>query len=395
MASEEDLKIEEKLFNETLKHQAFAMGKQRCKLFEYLYLHRDGYVTVTQLVQEVLDLAKGTEKVDDRLKSSLSDLRKHLKSVAIQSESPVHWILPEGLPALGYRLQLSERPTITFWKAHQGKYSPLMIYTEPIFFYDIKTGSYLRFLDVNPPVDDRDAAIEALVKAHGAELRMHYPGESLKERLRPTHIYVGMGEMDAMESLQGWFSGHGSPKLRRIASDAAERIEILGSPILFGGRNTNGLMDAYLGAQEASCFEYKLHPTSLKCVSIHKITAEERRELSGKYDITDEGGEWFRVGNNITLDQTRDRLVILYRMRVPGSQRLATMLASEATLGIRQVAIAITEDKKIQKMIHSLMDQNGALPDTFEALFSVKIAPTKRQHEAGDAELIAVRKHSK
>jgi len=382
---------EELLIDDILSTSAFKKASLRSKLLSYLSDHRERYVPSDEIMTQVFGLTEAHLKSEERVRERTKDLRDALEEFDLVTDLPQVCTLPNATQGEGYKLRFDPRdplsPAKVFWRAHLGKYPPILVYTEPMFFYDIVTGGYMRFLDVNPE-SIGETAITELDARHGAELRKQY-GSSLEERLRPTRIYVGLGEVAALDILGVWFS---QKAFIHVAKEASDRIAVLrGSPILLGGSRTNKLIDSYLNCEEGRHFGYRLHETKFKFVSIANATEAEKSSLA-KFSITQEG-EYTHAGNMATLSQVRDRLVIVHRMLVPGSKRTVTMISSEATLGIRQVACALTEKDQVAPIVKALANGDGSLPNSFELLFSVRIAPGNMEHEAGDAEFIAYRKY--
>lgn len=392
MAEQKEKSAEERLIDDILRVGAFRNATLRRQLLMYLFEHADRCVSSEEIAKKVFGLTDKYKGTDERVRERTADLRDALKEYALTTKGSLVCSLPLGVSGKGYQLKIEaqerDAPTVAFWSAHLGKDAPILVYTEPIFFYDIVTGGYIRFLDVNPRSSDREQAIAALDSKHGAELRKQY-GSSLEERLRPTRIYVGLGEVAALEMLSAWFTHRAFIHPEKEASDRI--VTTTGSPILLGGSRTNKLIESYLGCEEGRHFGYRMHATKYKFISIHQATEAEKKSLR-RFSVADEG-EYTHAGNMATLSQVRDRLVIVHRMPVPGSRRMVTMISSEATLGIKQVAAALTNDEQAVPVIKALADEQGTLPESFELLFSVRIAPANMEHEAGMAELLACRKY--
>jgi hypothetical protein len=371
----------------------FKNASLRSKLLKYLFENRHRYVSSDEIMDKVFGLEEAPYlKDENRVRERVGDLRRALEDFALTTDLPVICSLPEAVQGLGYKLEFKPRnpdcEAVRFWKPHMTTSPLLLVYAEPVFFYDIVTGAYMRFRDVNPRSDDRNIAIEALDARHGEELRKQL-GSSLEARLRPTRSYVGVGEIAAVDVLSEWFSR----SFRQIEKEASERVfSTTGCPILLGSTRTNKLIDCYLGCEEGRHFHYRLHTGRFNSISIASPSEHERASLA-KFTLTDEGDS-ICAGNAPTLSQARDRLVIVHRMFVPGTKRTVTMISSEATLGIKQVALALTEDDQLAPIIERLQDQDGILPSTFELLFSVRIAPAEIQHEAGLAEFLCCRKYA-
>jgi hypothetical protein len=69
------------------------------------------------------------------------------------------------------------------------------------------------------------------------------------------------------------------------------------------------------------------------------------------------------------------------------------MISSEATLAIREVARALTDDAQMEKIFSFCGISENAMPESFEMLFSVRIAPSNIEHETGEPEILGFRKY--
>lgn len=99
------------------------------------------------------------------------------------------------------------------------------------------------------------------------------------------------------------------------------------------------------------------------------------------------------AGNKAELPAVRDRLAIVHRMPTPEGKGTITMISSDTSLAIQQVALALTDDGQAG----AIMDKTGwtetTLPKSFEMLFGVRISPANIEHGAGDAELLGWRNY--
>jgi hypothetical protein len=101
-----------------------------------------------------------------RVRERVSDLRKRLGKIAASTDSPVSLQVPNAGPKEGYRLIVGEKPrrgaADGFWDVHTRADDVLMVYAEPVFFFDPEAASYIRYFDVNPRGGDAESSIAEL-----------------------------------------------------------------------------------------------------------------------------------------------------------------------------------------------------------------------------------------
>lgn len=103
-----------------------------------------------------------------------------------------------------------------------------------------------------------------------------------------------------------------------------------------------------------------------------------------------EEGNNLIAGSGMTLSVKRTRLALLTRMPNPESESQAiTLITSDTTLAIQQVAHAITNDNELKPILATLGWPEKPLPPSFEMLFSVDIAPSGVDDNASPAHLLA------
>jgi hypothetical protein len=335
----------------------------------------------------------------EKIRETVYRLRITLKEIPLPPEGDRHfWIPyaqePDSQGRRSYRLELvTKRQMLThvFWRPHTRTENDnvKLIYDEPIFYYDIVHLCFFRYFDTNPESVSGANAVSELEKLHGKELKNFISG-SLEERLRPSRLYVGIGEMEAMNALALWFSRESFLPVIREASNRGGSL--VGScPILLGSERTNLAMKRFWKSKESQKFAFRLHPKRFAFVSIRKPKTEESCEFDGF--IVEEDGESTAVGLNATISQARERLVIVTRSQSPDGKGWTTIISSDTTLALREVVFALVDERMLGDILARAQINTEDLREAFEMLFSVEVAPSGDEHETGVAKLRCFRKY--
>ncbi len=382
---EDALDPEEKLVKDILSTKAFRNARLRAELLRFLGENSSRYVTVNDLFG-LFGLNEDYLRNDEHIRERIKDLRDALKDFALLTDLPLVCSLPNAVQGQGYKLLFAERgkesATHFFWKTHLGKHPPIFVYPEPMFYYDIERGSYTRFLNTNPESHTRDAALNELERLHAPDVKVMF-GDDPRAKLRPSHAYVGMGEVEAMESIGEWLEKNSVERVNKVASEKAGSLKEY-SPICLGSQRTNRFIHAFREKHHYSLAEKISH------IAIKEAT-EQEKEAVAKYDGHTENGMTV-AGQPATTSPVRYRFVIISRVTMPGSFIKATLISSDATLAVRQAGRALTDDEQLG----GILDKAGwaSMPDEFEMLLSVRIAFGSMEDEADIPELLACRSYS-
>jgi hypothetical protein len=402
--------------------QYLDKAPQRLAVFDYLWENQGRTVDAKELWDKVLKDRSFSDQQHSEPNAPHSNMRQtctKLREKLIEFFTPErcwrwrrHIELPEGSRHVPYQLKVTElkdTPTMAFWRPHVIENNVNLVYVRPMFYLDVKTGCHLRFLDTNPTTDDPDKALLELEKQHPEELKKLYGSiDAARERLRPTHVYLGMGEVAALDALTKWFQKWPWVEVEKQANDSITSIQRT-SPVLIGSQRSNKFIGGQLALDETVRFHYRLHDTDVFYVSIAEASEEEKGKLGEFFDLREEFQEAKNpltklpsrppktvpctvAGSGMSLSVKRNRLVILTRMPNPESRnRTVTMITSDTTLAIQQVADALTDDEQLAPLLEALGWPSNPLPSCFEMLFSVEIAPGGVDNNTGPALLLAVR----
>jgi hypothetical protein len=385
------------LVREALKSALMKKAENLRKLLEYLEKHMKDEITADDIWEEVLEESE-FETDGQRVRELACRLRAVLDDIAEDSGNEEFLYVPFADEVQedgrnGYRLMVrrrrEKRATEIFWGPHTRSENVKLIYAEPVFYYDIVSLGYIRYLDTDPETTKNEIAIKELESRHGGELKKLF-GESLAERLRPTRVYIGIGDAQSLERLTTWFERRA---LLKPAKDASHRVGGLqGScPILLGSERTNQIIKNYLDSEGGQKFRYRWSMERVGHVEIHGVRDSEKKALTG-YDVLEQNDVTV-FGQAATISQVRDRAAIVTRMRMPGSKGTVTMISSDSTLAIREVVFALTDDDNTEGIIAASGWELGDLPKEFEMLFSVRIAPAHFEHEGSLPHLIGARSY--
>ena len=379
----------------------FRGAPQRGALLNYLWQNRGEYSKPLDIWEGALhEYSRSKHKdeaeynFEDSVRQSCLELRKSLHRYCAGLNEGWGFMLPSGTPGRGYQLQpvpLNKYGASNeFWRGHAEAESIVLVYTEPTFYYDILKDGYIRFLDTNPQSDDKELALAELERRHGEELQGR-DGIAIRERLRPTHVYVGIGEVAALEMLSQWFYERAGLQVQKVASGKISSVSKC-APILLGNMRTNRFISSFLRSREGQHFHYRLHETMIGHVAIENADDKEIKALGGFSPSRDEKGRTV-AGQRATLSAVRDRFAVLTRMPNPGGTNSVTMISSDTTLAIQQVAMALTDNKQTYQILTKLGWPEEPLPPSFEMLFSVQIGAGDIDDDSTLPKLLAYRKY--
>jgi len=389
------------LIESVIESPEFGSAPQRASLFRYLWENREVFsrpIDIWELALQPYSRSKHRNEehydFESAVRQSCLELRQFLYRHFAGFNDGWGFILPLGTPGRGYQLQAVPLnrygPTNEFWRAHARAESIVLVYAEPTFYYDILNDGYLRFLDTNVHSDDQEMAWSELEKLHGKVLAAY--GIAIRQRLRPTHVYIGIGEVAALDTLGKWFYERAGVQVQRVASGKIASVSKY-SPILIGNMRTNRFIKSFLTSRQAQHFHYGLHETMIGHITLDKNDAKEIEAVAGLKSSADGKGRAI-LGQRATLSAVRDRFAILTRMPNPGGTGSITMISSDTSLAIQQVALALTDNKQTYEILTKLGWPKEPLPPSFEVLFSVQIGAGNIDDDATFPKILAYRKYT-
>ena len=392
-----------------LASKDFFPAPVRTALFNYLWANRDRVSPAIDIWEGALHEISRSKKKNEAeydyetvVRQSCDDLREAFRSYFASVTRGWYFDLPPAKRGVGYRLnifRLYDPPiaTMTFWGPHVEQKNVVLVFAQPMCYLDIESGCYLRFLNTNSQSGVRDEALSELEKRHPEELQKWF-GTAARERLRPAHIFVGIGEMAALDALTTWFQTYPFVTVQKVANESITTLRGI-SPILIGSPRTNKFIRTFLNSEEGHHFRYRHHET-IGYIAIKDAGPEEKAALS-EFSLYEENGSTVVSVRPMSLSAVRTRLVVLTRMPKPGGPGSVTMISSDTSLAIEQVALALTIDEgqqtekkpQIGQILKSLGWPHHPLPASFEVLFSVKIAPGGLDDEAEAPRLLMASKY--
>ena len=378
----------EQLMERILQSPPFVKAKKARKLLAFLVKNRDRIVSGPEISKELWNLP-GNQHDGEHVRERVHDLRERLRRIEEVTDSTFYFEIPDAAVCGGYRVAFPERKgraaSAGFWRPHTKADDVRVIYPEPVFYFDPITAKYIRYYDTNP--SEYRSAVGELEARHGKDLCPLY-GLPLSEHVAPRCVFVGIGEVAALDMLAEWFLHRSFLKVRRQASSRTTSV-LEGCPILIGSERTNHFIEELLNSEEGQEFGYRLH-ADIGFVTIRNAKEKEKAALQ-KFSVREENDGQIVAGHAPTLSIKRDRLAILYRMPTPGGRGTITMISSDTSLAVQQVAKVLTDDEEAGNIMQLTGWSELTMPRSFEMLFAVRVAPTSMEHEAGEATLLGWR----
>jgi len=258
------------LIEKILHSEDFVRAETCSDLLRLLFEHKNdrGGVDGKTLAEELYKKKKHNDP-ERAFRVLCIDLRKNLWRYSGSKEGQEQkWscLLPDAVSGQGYKLRFIDQwdlPGLTgaFWQAHrQGSKSPIVAYSEPLFFRDRGGNRVFRWFDVNFDDPARELAMKTLHEKHP---------ETKNEDLHPSYLYVLSGEINARQYIREWFedvAGISVPALNSRRSNST----IISStcPILLGNPQVNSLMRHLLQSAECKQLSYRFdnHRFGVTCV---------------------------------------------------------------------------------------------------------------------------------
>jgi hypothetical protein len=385
----------DELFQKALQSRKIKEAFLAKELLEFLYENQERIVSSVEIAATVFDDHRPVD-AERRVRERIYDLKKRLEDFEVRFESDIRFDIPDATvgPYGGYRLRCVKKdplaPAKVFWKAHTASNDVQFLYAEPAFFFDPDKASYIRYYDVNPSGNDSHSAVAELNAKHGIALK-RLLGADPMDKLSPRHVFIGLGEMEAMDVLSEWFRRESFLNTRRNGSQRVLSLqEAGGCPVVFGNARSNHLLQAAFDSKDGKRFCYRQHDTLNGFITIQRASEDERQALRD-FKVSEDHDGQISAGLAATLSPLRDRLALIHRIKVPGGEGSATLISSDYTFGIRQVATALTNDKQAAEIMRRTGWREQKIPEVFEMIFKVQSAPMYFEHDADKAELLAWR----
>jgi hypothetical protein len=229
------------LVQDILKWPAFRRAPGRADLFKYLWEHHHE----KSYGQEIWETALGNgpksydgdhvQNVCERCQDQADGLRDYF------ARKTSGWViqLPPGGPKSGYQLQCDkvndpQSATRAFWQPHLNSPDDIpIVYIEQLFYQDWPNRFVFRYYNCN--AEHPKEALEQLQERHKETYAAY------KDRLNVAYPYVAWGEVEARDSITGWFARHAlrkvQPFITRHSFDESHIWQ--SSPILFGDASGN------------------------------------------------------------------------------------------------------------------------------------------------------------
>jgi hypothetical protein len=237
-----------------------------------------------------------------------------------------------------------------------------------------------RFVDININEVDPDRALETMKRDHP---------NFCSEGVYATHLYLLTGEIEARDYIDDWFLDVASVKIskgvsRSIVSSQHSDIDE-SSPILLGNTRTNHLMKEML-RNESERLQFRVDPDRFGLVEVHNAKTHEAQRLRLRYP-----GNILREGEPLVLcDQPLGVVfAIVTRLPHPSGEGAVTLICSDYTRALGQVARMLTKDEWLSEALKQIdwpLDQSA--PPFFEGLLAVHLA---RGETAKKPHLLAIR----
>ena len=156
-----------------------------------------------------------------------------------------------------------------------------------------------------------------------------------------------MGAILAAESIREYFWREGRLRVPMILSKEMTRRQLLDSaPVLIGTIRTNNFMrQIFNSPADTGMLAYRLDPDHFAWVTIHtrKVSGVESLEKLGMTTDANGTGVLITPSEGMTLG-------IVTRIVNPDGHGAITFIASDASLNLKQMAQALTDEKQLQRI---------------------------------------------
>jgi len=389
------------LLRDITRSPQFVGARLRIDLLKYLFDRRylkEGAST-KQILDDLLPHLKGSDTAPkgkestNRYEDGLSAVRHQCRDLR---EALIHYNtseagrrqrwrceLPRALPREGYKLRLINqekvRPvTLGFWWAHLRPIRDIkVIYNEPLF-YRSAASMVFRFVDTKMDEMNAELAVQRLKQDHP---------DLYTEGVYATRPYLLTGEIEARDCLDEWFAGATDFKISKIPSRWISQADIdESSPILLGNTRTNQFMRDIL-REDGQGLHFQIYPDRFGVVEIRNPNPDETQCLQTRYPKNVQ-----QVGETLVLqDQPQhDVFAVVTRIPNPSGEGAVTMICSDFTRCLGQVARTLTDDERLSEILKQIeWPPERHAPTRFQLLLAVRL----RGAEANKPDLLAWRPH--
>lgn len=365
----------------------------RIKLLRYLFAQQSG-VSTKELLEKVFPHLNPTAAtIDERM---LGDVRQHCRELrtalinfnlsTVGQRQSWRCELPEAIPSQGYKLEFvnqstSRRPTLGFWYAHINPEREIKIVcNEPLVYRNPTSNLIFRFADMTDDDVPPERAVELLKRDHA---------DLYSEGVYSTRTYMLSGEIEARDYIDDWFGSSANRKTTSGVSRSMNQAEIdESSPILLGNTRTNKFIRNLL-RDEAPNLDFRATPEQFGIVELRHATPSEFARLRSEYPDNIQSDE----GTVVLKDHPqRDVFAIMTRIPNPSGEGAVTMIYSDYTQCLGQVARTLTDDARLSTSLEELQWPLDKLaPAAFQGLFAVRLR--QRGNEAKKPVLVAARRY--
>ncbi len=375
----------------------------RIRILRYLFVHRqdqEGIKAIT-IGLDVLCSAEqksGSRKIDalklaDTTRHQLETLRDSLIQYNLRSRPDQKWCceLEPGTSHGGHKLRFTnqhEQPRVTlgFWSGHiKAAAKNVTVCNAPLFYRDPAKHMVFRFVDINKDETDSGTALAALERDHP---------DLYNEGVYVSHLYLLRGEIEARDCIQEWFYNNAHIQIRKGVSHMMQQSDIdESSPILLGNPRTNQFIREIF-KNDSQLLQIRMNPGAFGTVALHhstlkKASDEEKRLLSRKPAILlQRNGKVISLPDQPPRDRERDVFAVVTRIPNPSDEGVVTMLSTDHTRVLGQVARTLTQDERLTEVLIQMNWPIGKpAPLSFQGLFVVRL----RGADALKPELLAWR----
>ena len=317
---------------------------------------------------------------------SCLDLRAELDDYNRNNAERWHCGLPDAVRGEGYQLRFVKAPqhspaTNLFWEAHRSSGREITAVCDPLlFFHDFPNGKLFRFVDTNIEEPSRSKALAELKSLHH---------DDFSNELHPGHFYVELGAILAAKSIREYFWREGRLRVPMVLSKEMTRRQLLDSSrVLIGTVRTNNFMrQIFSSPADTGMVAYRLDPDHFAWVTI------DTRKVSGVESLEKLGMTTDATGKGVLITPSEGMtLGIVTRIVNPDGHGAITFISSDASLNLKQMAQALTDEKQLQRIFMQMgRSLDDPLPASLEMLFLVRLAPGNLDDEAGQAQLLSWR----
>ena len=318
------------------------------RLFEHL-LSSDTENYVSTIAEKVLK-TDGDQKGLDAARNAIARLRRALNNFyrTIGKRNRRRLNIPEGIP---YRLQATSNDLPVdwaeeFWYPYIDAESNVLVWAEPLVFYDASIRGFIRFLDVN--ADD-------LVTA--AKLEKKLPSEYRGRQLVPSFGYQSSGDIAAVHGFQNWLGAKGVTLLPLVSRDTTEKAVLHKNAIIIGNKRTNTYVKTL---QEGLDF-------AVDRTRVIISEPDDSRNEKAKYDDF--------VPTRVARSAKPDFAYALVTRR-PNIRKSATATVISANHGraIERVSQFLMDKDSMSALFKSRMSpEDEAWPQCFQVVFEIEV----------------------